>query len=286
MLANFVKETISAGGVGALTLSGKVTSFIDFNSAVGVNKYFNYTIEDGNDREVGIGHITTSTNFVRDTVLETLVSGVLDRTSPSAINATTAAEVMIVATSQRMSPNHYPGAFVGDGLAGMGPQQGKSTDTQGNMITGYLFMMPFRWYSSQQIDEVAISVAAGLAGQTAHMAIYEIDADGFPGNRLISFTETTALPLDTAGVKTQAADTAIDLPAGDYYMGFTCSSTTPTFKRPQYSGPFTFLGVKSSNGLQVNILNRVFTFAECPADESASSWTLDTGNNWATFWVK
>jgi len=284
MQANFVKETVSAGGVGALTLSGKVVSFIDFNAAVGVDKYFNYLIEDGNDREVGIGHITTSTNFVRDTVIETLVSGTLDRTSPSAINVTTAAEVGIAATAEGKGM-HRPGAFLGS-FAGMGTGSlSNDTDSSETVILDYLYMLPFRWDSSQQIDSIAMTVDTAVALGEAHFAMYEIEADGGPGNRLINFTETTTIDCSTTGLKSQAADAPYYLPAGDYYLGFVVNSSTIRFKAPQYAGHFTFLGPTSA-GLQAGNSFRVYTFAACPADESGQTYTPSTNDTWVTTWIK
>lgn len=70
-----VKETTTSTGTGNLTLAGAATGFQSFNTAFGTNVPFEYAIEavDGSgsptgDWEVGVGHLSASTTFVRDTV--------------------------------------------------------------------------------------------------------------------------------------------------------------------------------------------------------------------------
>ena len=66
-----VKETSTTQGTGNITLAGAVTGFISFNSGIGTSNTTYYTIhEQGtNNFEVGLGTLTGSTTFRRDTVL-------------------------------------------------------------------------------------------------------------------------------------------------------------------------------------------------------------------------
>ncbi len=97
MLANWIKQAVTAGGTGNLTLGSADAGFIDLNTAIGQGPRFPYTIADGNNRESGIGYLSASVTLVRESVLETLVSGVLATDSPQPINVTTSARVMISA---------------------------------------------------------------------------------------------------------------------------------------------------------------------------------------------
>lgn len=85
-LLNRVKETISAGGTGNLTLSGAESGFQTFNTAAGLNSDFFYWIVDGTTAwECGIGYLSGTTTLVRKTRL--------DSSTGSAINASTASDV-------------------------------------------------------------------------------------------------------------------------------------------------------------------------------------------------
>jgi hypothetical protein len=66
-----VKETSTTSGTGDFTLAGSSTGFVSFNSGIGTSNTTYYCIfEQGtNNFEVGLGTLTGSTTFQRDTVL-------------------------------------------------------------------------------------------------------------------------------------------------------------------------------------------------------------------------
>lgn len=68
MFEDRVKETTNSTGTGNLTLAGAETGHRSFNTAFGVGPSFNYVILSGTDWEVGVGHLSASTTFVRDKV--------------------------------------------------------------------------------------------------------------------------------------------------------------------------------------------------------------------------
>jgi hypothetical protein len=71
-----VQETSTTTGTGTLTLSGAVTGFQTFSSAIGNTNTTYYTIQNGSEWEVGIGTVGAGT-LSRDTVLESSNSGSL-----------------------------------------------------------------------------------------------------------------------------------------------------------------------------------------------------------------
>ena len=76
LYADRVKDTTTTTGTGSITLSGTApTGYQSFNSAVGTNSYFHYTIAGGSEWEVGIGYLSASTTLVRDTVTASSNSG-------------------------------------------------------------------------------------------------------------------------------------------------------------------------------------------------------------------
>lgn len=96
-LADRVKETSASMGTGNLTLAGAVVGFQSFNAAFGVGtdptNVFYYAIETldsrgipSGDWEVGIGHLSSSTIFVRDSVLDSSNSNTFVDLSPGTKN--------------------------------------------------------------------------------------------------------------------------------------------------------------------------------------------------------
>lgn len=87
---NWVGETTATTGTGNITLGGALSGFAAF-STFGDGDYY-YGIIDGDNREAGVGTVSGGT-FIRTTVESTLVGGVFDDTSPTAINLSGNAQV-------------------------------------------------------------------------------------------------------------------------------------------------------------------------------------------------
>jgi len=72
IIADRVKETSSTNGAGNITLSGAVTAFQSFKSALGVGNTCYYVIENltAGEWEVGLGTLTGSTTLTRTKILQ------------------------------------------------------------------------------------------------------------------------------------------------------------------------------------------------------------------------
>ena len=81
---NLVKEATATTGTGTLTLAA-LTGWARFADAYTVGQVVPYAIENGANKEVGLGTVGASNTLARTTVLATLVGGVYDDTSPTAI---------------------------------------------------------------------------------------------------------------------------------------------------------------------------------------------------------
>lgn len=107
---NWVGESVTGTpGTGTITLGGATFGHIQFEDAYTTGDLVHYAIADGGNREIGIGTLTTGTpwTLARTTILETLVSGTYDDTSPTAITLTSAALVSVNAVVD------MPGTIVG-----------------------------------------------------------------------------------------------------------------------------------------------------------------------------
>ena len=78
-LADRVQETSTTTGTGNFTLLGAVTNYQDFNTAIGQNIEFSYTIRHQTlaEWETGFGYLSASTTLVRTEARESSNSGAL-----------------------------------------------------------------------------------------------------------------------------------------------------------------------------------------------------------------
>lgn len=171
MLANWIKQAVAAGGVGNLTLGSAISGHIDLNTAIGQGPRFPYVIEDGNNRETGIGYLSASTTLVRESILETLVSGVFDNTSPAALNVTTSAMVMIAAVASQSfrAPNTICADYPDTGYIMDATASGSGTvGTLANRIYLASFHLPCR----AEISGMGMEVTTAATGN-AVAGIYQ-----------------------------------------------------------------------------------------------------------------
>ena len=69
LIADRVLETTTTTGTGDLTLAGAESGNRTFNTAFGTSVSFHYCCVQGSTYEIGIGHLSSSTVLVRDTIL-------------------------------------------------------------------------------------------------------------------------------------------------------------------------------------------------------------------------
>ncbi len=98
--ANWILEDTVTTGQGTISLGGNITGFVAFGDFFSDGNTVKYVIEDGNNREIGIGIYTVSGDTLsRATILETLVAGTFDNTSPVAITLSGSAIVGCMPTA-------------------------------------------------------------------------------------------------------------------------------------------------------------------------------------------
>ena len=102
-LSDWVKESVSGTpGTGTISLGGAFTSaFCKFQDCFASGDKVLYVIQDGNDKEEGVGTLTSGSpwTLARTTVLRTISSGTYSASSPTAISLTSSAVVGIAPSS-------------------------------------------------------------------------------------------------------------------------------------------------------------------------------------------
>lgn len=110
--ADWIAQNTATTGTGTITLGTALAGFIRLqdDSRITDGALVNYTIEDGNDREMGIGtYASAGGTLARTVVQRTLVSGTYDDTSPTAISLSGNA---IVRCSAVADDRNYRGCFL------------------------------------------------------------------------------------------------------------------------------------------------------------------------------
>lgn len=278
-LANFVKETISAGGTGNLTLSGAVdAAHISINTAIGTNQRFKYVAKDGNDYEVGIGYLSASTTLVRDAVLETVVSGSVTRgTNLSKLNLSTGTEISIDSSAHSMMGAHSGYAWAASGVQGLmsfGSVHGSGT-TAGS-LNNYLSMVPFVYATSRFVTKCWVHVVGNTAGAELRLGLWSKAPGNKPGVMMKEFTDAAAIDCSSAGPKSATPSSGVWVPAGDYYVGVCGNNASITIKCPQYSPTSLDLGMTSGGSENLSLF-RAYTYGALPTgDQSGETWTANT----------
>jgi len=213
MLANFVKETVSAAPLtGDILLNGKFdAAHIAFGTMYADGDPVIYLAEDGDDREIGIGtYNLTADSITRDAPLETIDSGVFDNTSPAKISLTSATVVHVVSSSQSSAKIHFKYA------AGIRVCSEGTTDTDYSGFTADTFYAsPFELDSDITITALAMKVIANpVASSTVRVGIYTMGTDGLPDKLIVESGE-----LDTSTTGAKIATIASTIIKKGYYFG-------------------------------------------------------------------
>jgi len=185
MLSSWVKQATATTGTGTITLGAVADGHVSFDTVFNDGDMARYAIEDGNNREIGIGIYTASgTTLARYYILETLVSGTYDDIAPIAITLTGDAIVTISADAGAFFPN----LTVRDGLGGSSrrrdPFAGSTNNSPGTYTADRLYLMPFLVPIKMEIDTIGIyrCSIAGAASTIARVGIYRVHTDGMPGS--------------------------------------------------------------------------------------------------------
>ncbi len=264
MQANWVKETTTTTGTGTVTLAGAVSGFASFSGVFGGNRVVRYYIEDANgNREIGYGTFTNSgTTLSRDTVLETLVSGTYDASSPSAITlsagthnvgivagaSAAAPSPMGVAENTRLFSAHFTGNLGG---------------TNATLIADRQEACPFELREVFNLSKLGVYVATAAGGSTSAVGITQM-VDGIPGTEYLA---SGTIDLTTTGTKTVNVTDVILHPG--WYMTHIVSTGTPALLGTNNEQDFAYAPLP-----QINSTTRQFPAVKIHKD-TVTGGTLD-----------
>jgi len=210
MLANRVKETTTTTGTGNLTTAGAVTNFQTFNTAFGTDRRFIYWLVDATNNiwETGIGYLSASTTLVRETVLDN------SSNTTSALSLSAGTKDIFCAQSELTGYNAFSGVSSSAGYLASGSHV-NATTTKG-LTTDRVFYVPYEFLCSAPITALALEVTTSSASSVARMGLYEILADGEPGELIAEGNGT--IDTSTTGFKTISLAASLFTPPGWYFI--------------------------------------------------------------------
>lgn len=219
MLANWVKQATSTTGTGTITLGSAETGFIAFGDAFSDGDVVHYSIEDGNNREIGIGtYIASGPSLSRDTVLETLASGTFDNTSPTAISLSGSAIVSVVGSS---FSQFKAGSGEADSSGVVSSHNYYRSEASMPLTANTLYAVPFRLDQPLTCGAIEFYLAVAQAASNLRVGIAGIDNANLPHQLVV---EGSVVDSSTTGQKSSTF-TQVILTPGWYYILF-CTDTT------------------------------------------------------------
>ena len=238
MLANWVKENTTTTGTGTITLGGAVTGFIAFADALADGDVVFYSVKDGNNRENGIGTFTASgTTLARTKVLETLVSGVYDNTSPAAITLSGSAEVSISGMAQHLSDQPVADTYVRAASAEWKiPDNFSNYGSNNNIATANrMILLPAVFNNRKVISKIVFELNTIDAATTnLRYGLYRCNEDGSPGNIIFDSGDMSSLVTTATGLQSYTLSSPQEIPKGQYWSAVVSDSTVITISGPNY----------------------------------------------------
>jgi len=230
MLANRVQEETATATAGDLILTGAVTNHQTFNTAFGTDQYFYYWIVDDTNNvwECGVGHLTTSTNLVRDKVLDNS-SG-----TTTALTLSSGTKSVFCAAPER---SQAAGATTIYSSANVTVLKSAHADAIGNAPVGAanrIHYTPFKLETGVEVTSLNIYVTTADATNTdVLLGVYDWDTtNGDPGFLLTE--NNLVVSAATTGLKTGTLTTATYLGPGWYWVAVACEGT-PTIWGSTYN---------------------------------------------------
>jgi len=288
MLASWVKQATATTGTGVITLGAVADGRIAFDTAFNDGDLVRYSIEDGNNREIGVGIYNSSgTTITRADVRETLVSGTYNNIAPTAISLSGSATVVISDDAGAFLPNVAFRAGLNNGgkrRDAFGP--GK-VNTPGASIADTLYMMPFFVPVQMEIESLGIYsvVTAGGGGAVARLGIYKQYTNGYPGDLICEGNGT--IDVSTTGYnKSISLASNVVLKPGMYYIAILADDAVEyiSYITNDYAHPF-MPDSDSSNLMGVMAYNITPGWSAMPNLEGLNADGYDVYNRATVLWA-
>lgn len=228
MNASWVKDSTATTGTGTMTLAGTPDSgFLGFDDVFSTGDVVHYTVEDGNNRETGIGTLTSGASWTlsRDQIFEKLDTGSYSHWPATGITLSGSATVGIASSANNVinSTTHY----VQSGHYGIPHNFIEANVSSTAMVANRAWAAPAVFHAPVKITNLNIDVGTADAGETIGKAgIYSCKETGLPGKLLGSVT----IDATTSGNKEVALASPIYLTPGLYFFVYATDGTPSIYQ--------------------------------------------------------
>lgn len=218
---NWVRETTSTPGTGDITPTGAVDSkHITFAIAIPDKATFIYAVENGNNRELGIGTYNSGANTVeRTTILQTLVAGTFNNTNPTAINLSGDSEIYITVHAGMLIPRQTA-INAGEKFYTM---EDAAIGTTHTFAADVIYFSPWHLTECRRPSHIGIEVTTQQPGSVARIGIFIIENV----RDAILIHDLGTVDTSTVGDKDIALSTE-KLPPGNYAVGVVSDAAIVT----------------------------------------------------------
>lgn len=224
MLGNFVEETTATVGTGTVALTA-ATGFARFSDQFGVGALVAYAIQDGSNRETGIGTVASGNTLERTLVLSKLDSGVYSEYPATPLTLSGGAKVF-VALERATLQGGFPGLATDAQLYSAHQViSGLQTRALTDGIGETLYVSPFLLTGRARVKALAVHCSTSAAGATTRLGLYAVGTNGLP-HRLI--VQTSDINASTTGEKI-ASVPITTLPPGWYYTALANRGGYPAY---------------------------------------------------------
>lgn len=199
MLANWIKQSTTTTGTGALALS-TVTGYPPASSQLAVNERAAYVILDASDLplERGVGYIDGSGDWVRDVVAATYSGGTYSGVNPSALSLASGSKSLIISPGAQTMLTSKQGVWANSNKV-YGDVNLIGSTSNVTLTADRAYALAFSAAVDAAVDAVIFRVVtAGAAGKLARCGVYSVGSDGLPG---VLLATGSSVAVDSTGVK-------------------------------------------------------------------------------------
>jgi len=201
MLGNWIKQTTTTTGTGALALAA-VSGFPGFSSQFATSERFSYAIIDdatGGPIERGIGYLDGSGDLVRERTMATFVGGTYTGANPSAADLPAGTKRVVCVEGAQTALTSAPGVWGGASYKGYGDLSGTAAINNIALTADRAYAVQFAATVDADIDAIIFRVTtAAASGKLARCAVFSVGGDGLPG---IKLAESANIAVDFTGIK-------------------------------------------------------------------------------------
>lgn len=235
MLANWVSETTATTGTGTISLGGAASAdVLPVSAQFSSGDYVSYTIKDNNNREAGVGIVTSGSpwTLARNIVHEKLEGGV-HSIAPSVgldLSGNAVVSLNIFSQSEGLYLSDWGNPVTGYGHHLVGINLGGSTNDYYEQTPNLLRLVTHLCPRPFLLSKLTMEVTTSASGAQAKIGIWKSVSENSAGDVI---AESGLLDCSTTGYKSYSF-TPILMPAGLYCVG--CVSNNASFRQRAFNG--------------------------------------------------